>query len=93
MQEGEIINVAASVYNVGSSPADSVLVSILTDDSGPLRTLKSVFVPAINAQDSARVQTQYDSRGKRGNFSFTFQADPNNVITELYKSNNSVVIP
>ena len=34
MQEGEIINVGASVYNVGSSPADSVLISILTDDSG-----------------------------------------------------------
>ncbi len=93
MEEGEIINVGASVYNVGASAADSVLVAILTDDSGPLRTLKSTIVPVINPQDSAHVQTQYDSRGIRGNHSFTFQADPNNVITEYYKSNNTVVMP
>ena len=93
MQEGEIINVGASVYNVGTSPADSVLISILTDDSGPTRTLKSMIVPVINPQDSSRIQAQYDSRGKRGNFNFTFQADPNNAITELYKSNNTAVIP
>ena len=93
MEEGEIINVGASVYNVGASPADSVLVSILTDDSGPLRTLKSTIVPVINPQDSAHVQTQYNSQGIRGSHSFTFQADPNNVITEYYKSNNTVVIP
>jgi hypothetical protein len=93
MQEGEIINVGASVYNVGSSPADSVLISVLTDDSGPLRTLKSTIAPVINPQDSVHVQTQYDSRGIRGNHSFTFQADPNNLITEYYKSNNTAVIP
>ena len=93
MQEGEIITVGASVYNAGSSAADSVLITILTDDSGPLRSLKSSFVPFINAQDSVHVQTLYDSRGKRGNHSFTFQADPNNSITEYYKSNNTVVIP
>jgi len=93
MQEGEIINVGASVYNVGSSPADSVLITLLTDDSGPLRTLKSTIAPVINPQDSVHVQTQYDSRGVRGNHSFTFQADPNSVITEYYKSNNTAVIP
>lgn len=93
MQEGEIINLGASVYNIGSSPADSVVISILTDDSGPTRTLKSMVVPVINPQDSARIQAQYNSRGRRGNFSFTFQADPNNLITELYKSNNTAVIP
>ena len=93
VQEGELINVGASVYNVGSSPADSVLISILTDDSGPNRTLKSAVVPVISAQDSARIQVQYDSRGRRGKFNFTFQADPNNAITEYYKSNNSAVIP
>jgi Peptidase family C25/Interleukin-like EMT inducer/CARDB len=93
MQEGEIINVGTSVYNAGSSPADSVLITILTDDSGPLRTLKSTIAPVINPQDSVHVQTQYDSRGVRGNHSFTFKADPNNVITEFYKSNNTAVIP
>ncbi|HTY10748.1 MAG TPA: C25 family cysteine peptidase [Bacteroidota bacterium] len=93
MQEGEIINVGATTYNVGSSPADSVLISILTDDSGPLRTLKSMVIPVINAQDSVHVQTQYDSRGKRGSHSFTFQVDPNNAIVEYYKSNNTAVAP
>ena len=93
MQEGEIINVGASVYNVGASAADSVLISILTDDSGALRTLKNTIASFINAQDSVHVQTQYDSRGRRGNHSFTFQADPNNAITEFYKSNNTAVVP
>ena len=61
--------------------------------AAPLRTLKSTIAPVINPQDSVHVQTQYDSRGIRGNHSFTFQADPNNVITEFYKSNNTAVIP
>ncbi|MGA7159618.1 MAG: CARDB domain-containing protein, partial [Bacteroidota bacterium] len=93
LQEGQIINVGASVYNAGLSAADSVSISILTDDSGPLRSLKKTIAPVINPQDSVHVQVEYDSRGIRGSHSFTFQADPNNVITELYKSNNTVVVP
>jgi len=92
-QEGEIITVGASVFNVGPSAADSVLVSILTDDSGALRTLKNTIAPLVNPQDSVRVLIQYDSEGKRGDHSFTFRVDPNNVITEYYKSNNTAVIP
>jgi hypothetical protein len=93
MQEGEATNVGVEVFNVGSSKADSVLISILTDDSGPPRTLKSVVVPTFNAGDTVSVLTQYDSRGRRGNHSFVFQVDPNNVISELYKSNNTVSVP
>ncbi len=93
MQEGEIVTVGAKVFNVGSSNADSVLISILTDDGGSLRTLKNAVVPILNAGDTVSVLAQYDSRGRRGNHSFVFEVDPNNAISELYKSNNTVSVP
>ncbi|HTX19451.1 MAG TPA: C25 family cysteine peptidase [Bacteroidota bacterium] len=92
-QEGEIVNVGVTVFNVGLSPAESVVVAILTDDTGNLRTLKSAIIPLIKAGDSAGVSVQYDSRGRRGSHSFVVQVDPNDQIPELYKFNNTVSAP
>jgi len=93
MQEGEEINTGVGVFNVGSSMADSITVSILSDDSGTPRTLKNAVIPVLNPGDSASITTEYNSQGKRGTHSFIFEVDPSNSITELYKSNNAVTVP
>lgn len=91
MQEGEVISLSGRVYNVGASKAESVAVSLSTNDSGPLRTLSSAVVPLLNPGDSAVLTAQYDSRGRRGIHSFVFAV--NAAVNELYKSNNSVAMP
>ncbi|MDE3057772.1 MAG: hypothetical protein KGJ59_07435 [Bacteroidota bacterium] len=93
VSDGTPITVNAKIFNVGTAEADSVPVILSTDDSGNDRVLQPFMIPVIKAGDSATVQYEYDSRGKRGAHSFIVQVDPDRTIPELYKSNNAIAVP
>ena len=92
MYEGEINNLAMKIFNVGGIDADSITIAILTDDSGFPRVLQQTVIPFLGANDSATIQTQYDSRGKQGDHAFFFRVDPDSTLQEVTKTNNSFTV-
>ena len=93
LQEGEIATLQAKVLNVAGVAADTVRVTISTDDAGALRIIQDITLPQIRGLDSVVVSVQYDSRGKAGSHSFVLRVDPDNHIPEFDKSNNSCTVP
>ncbi|MFZ4619180.1 MAG: C25 family cysteine peptidase [Bacteroidota bacterium] len=93
VMEGEQIQFTGTVYNVSNVAAESVLVQLKTNASGIANILKQQRFAQIPPNDSVSFSYSYDTRGRRGNHSFTFEIDPKDSLSEQSKGNNSVSLP
>jgi hypothetical protein len=93
-QEGAAITVHTKVYNVGTSPADSVLITASLINLANGRTsVDSAVIPIITPNSFASLDQQLPTVGHVGTNSILVQIDPRQSIPELYKSNNIFSLP
>lgn len=93
VQEGEDIHIKFTFFNVGLGGSDSVKLLLQTNDSGNDRTLQAFYLSGIASNDSGNVSYTYNSKGLRGNHAFKFIIDSDNRNIEMYKNNNTIIIP
>ena len=92
--EGAPITVHSQVYNVGLSPAESVLVTTSFINLVDGRTgVDSAMVPIIQPNSFVNLDQQFQTEGHIGTNSVVIQVDPRQAIPELYKSNNVFSLP
>ncbi|HOV98019.1 MAG TPA: C25 family cysteine peptidase [Bacteroidota bacterium] len=87
--EGSTLTIQSDIYNVGYAPADSFYVTGKIISSHGIRALDTVFVQSLSNDSSINIHYSLSTQGLRGANSFIIEVDPNNNISELYRSNNT----
>ena len=91
--EGADARIQAGVYNVGSVPADSVLVRLTSIGAYGLQTVDSVLLGTIVPDSFRTANFSFPTTGRRGSNTLFLEVDPEQRVNETYKSNNVMVLP
>jgi hypothetical protein len=91
--EGADPTIKASVYNVGSVAADSVLARLTSIGPYGFQTVDSVLLGTIAPDSFKTTNLTFPTTGKRGLNTLFIEVDPHQRVNELYKSNNVTALP
>jgi len=90
LQQGEMLEFKYSVFNSGSSNADSVRVKIEMERSASSKeVLSDEIIGIINAAGKVDRQLDINTNYEVGERKITVTIDPENSLKEMYKENNS----
>ncbi len=89
VNEGETINIQATVENVGNAEADNVYVGFYYDTVDSSHLIQKVSAGNLATGTSATVEASWDTSGHVGEHTIIAYADPDNAIEETNEDNNS----
>lgn len=94
LQQGEIIEIKFTVYNVGETTANNfkVTVDLLKSDNTKSQVFETL-ADSIRPDQKRNFDYSFDTRSLTGAYSFAVNIDPQNTITEIYKDNNYFTVP
>jgi hypothetical protein len=93
VMEGQPIVFNGMIFNVSSTPAESVIVQLSINEGGFEKIVKTQKYPVVSALDSAAFSYTLSSKGEKGSHAFTLSIDPLDSLLEESKDNNVVSIP
>ncbi|MFH0991893.1 MAG: C25 family cysteine peptidase [bacterium] len=87
--EGEDVILNGSVYNVGGQKVDSVSVVATAHLQGKwIIPLDTIVVPSIPPNSASAFKSIFNTAGRKGSHTLMISIDPENRLSELYRSNN-----
>jgi len=91
--EGESVNIYADIYNIGFSPADSIVVRFFAvTEKGRFKFRDDLVLDNILQNEFKSANTEFNTSGYKGNIKILVEVDPDNIINELSDFNNSGLI-
>lgn len=90
--EGDPFQFSADIHNIGEQPAANVQVFFTLLNNG-IRQQDTIFIPFIPADSSVAVSYQLGTVGRTGENIEIITIDPQQLIPEVYKINNSYSFP
>ncbi len=91
--EGSPATMSATIYNVGSVSADSVYVRLSSVGAGGFHFADSVLLGTLAPNTSKTSTFQFPTAGKAGSNTLILEIDPQQRVSELYRSNNILTLP
>jgi len=86
--EGDMVNISATVNNIGGSIANSILVEFYHDSIIPANNIYTDTITSLSPGESKVVGTMWDSSGNPGSNIFFVELDSQDTILELDEDNN-----
>jgi hypothetical protein len=90
--EGTPVQITAQIHNIGDQAANNVQVLFSLMNNG-IRQQDTLFIPAIPADSFSTLQYQLQTGGRRGANVEFITIDPQQLIAEEFKINNSYSFP